>query len=382
MIMPCKKPRAKRLALLALCLAIPCGAATGESDWRIEQADLGGGGKFSSLQIDANGNVHVAYFDEANGLLKYAVRDYRLHKWFTTTLDKSGGFCSLVLDSKQRPHISYQQGTGKLAYIYWNGTAWVKQPLDIKAKDISFYTSIALDANDNPRIAFYEYWGTGEDYELHLRNIRWTGDHWEVGTIDPTPGSGKFNSIAAGSSGQPQIAYANVKSENQSLRYAIWNGASWVVSVLEGVGSPHPVCSVRLALDKKEEPHIVYTDQTTNTIKYAAVKNGKWEIQIVDRIVEYAWPDRNGIALTAEGVPYISYYDAGAGRLKVAHPSGGRWVAETVDGDFAGYTSSLQIANGYLWMTYADGMGQTLRFAYRKLVTHGDSEARAALPIR
>ena len=92
-------------------------------------------------------------------------------------------------------------------------------------------------------------------------------------------------------------------------------------------------------------------------MKYVTRQKGKWEFQTVDSIVEQAYPDRNGIALDGQGNPYVSYYDAGAGVLKVAHRENGRWVAEIIDQGFAGYTSSIQIANDTIFLTYGDENG-------------------------
>jgi hypothetical protein len=362
-----KTARARWAALFVLALAI-CGTDhLSAAEWRIESVDPGGGGKFSSLKIDHAGNAHVAYYDEATHELKYGFRDRKLNKWFTTRLDITSGFCSLALDSKDRPHISYLVGNGKLSYIHWDDKSWVKETLAISAKVIDFYTSIALDTNNNPRISFYQYWGMGEDYDLHLRNIAWTGNRWEVQTIDSTPGSGKFNSLGIGSTGFPQVAYANVRDENASLRYAAWNGKTWLLTVLEGMTVRRPVQGVAMAIDKQGEPRIVYSDLTTSQIKYAASDKGKWSIQVVDTLVGAAYPDRNGIALDEEGHPYLTYFDAGSGVLKLAYQIGGRWATEMVDQNSNGFTSSVQIHDGNIWISYGDGSGATLHFAYRKL---------------
>lgn len=337
------------------------------ADWHREVVDTSGG-KYSSLQIDRHGNAHVVYLDDSQNLLKYSFWDHKLDKWFTTTLDSSAGFCSMILDSQQRPHVSYiQYGNAKIGYAYWDGSSWQKQTIQIKARDISFYTSITLDADDRPSISFYEYWGTGEDYLLHLRNVTWNGKFWEVRTVDSTPGSGKFNSITTDSTGNRRIAYANVKSENAGLRYARWNGQSWDVEVLEGSGSEYSIFSVAIALDKNDNPHITYADVRNRLIKYATRRDGKWKIQVADSVAQVAYPDRNGIAVDDDGHPYISYYDAGLGVLKLAHLNGQKWVTEVVDENLAGFTSSLQITNGTVWLTYADENSAGLKFAYRPL---------------
>src|SRR5437868_6210129 len=209
----------ERIAILLFAGSLA--AAVKPAEWRQELIDPTANGRFSSLRIDANGNAHIAYWDGMRNQLKYSFWDHDLQKWFTQALDASGGYLSLALDSKGHPHISYMNySTPTLKYAYWDGSSWKKQTVHVNAKDISFYSSIALDRKDNPRISFYAYWGTGDNYLLHLRNVSWNGQYWEAATVDSTPGSGKMNSIATDLAGIPHIAYANVTSENASLRYA------------------------------------------------------------------------------------------------------------------------------------------------------------------
>jgi hypothetical protein len=90
-------------------------------------------------------------------------------------------------------------------------------------------------------------------------------------------------------------------------------------------------------------------------------------VQAVDSVGVVAYPDRNGIALDEHGTPYISYYDGKNGVLKVAYQKEQRWVSEVVDDGFAGFTNSLQIHGGTIWLTYSGGPGGGLRFARRPL---------------
>jgi hypothetical protein len=338
--------------------------------WRQEVVDADGGGNFSSLRMDSYGNAHVSYSDDSQNLLKYSFWDHTLDKWFTTILDKrSSGFCSLTLDSKQRPHISYlEYVTGRLKYIHWDGATWKEEAIRLSTRSVEYYTSITLDRDDHPIISFYEVVGASSpDYVLHLRNVRWNGELWQASTIDWTPGSGKFNSIATDSAGRFHVAYANVKAENASLRYARWNGKSWEVEVLEGAETAYPVYSVSTVLDKDDIPHIASTDVANRLVKYATRRGGKWQFQVVDSLSRVGYPDRNGIVLDGNGNPYVSYYDAGAGILKVAHRERDKWISEVVDKDFAGLNSSIQIVNGEIFVTYYDSMNHSLKCARRLL---------------
>ena len=340
-------------------------AVTHAAEWHVETVPDTTGGRFSSLKLDRYGNAHVVHQEGAEKMLRYSFWDRKLNKWFSTNLERASGYCTLTLDSKQRPHISYPGATG-VVHTYWDGEQWQKRFVDAHSRQVDYYTSIALDLKDNPSISFYEEVGASGTIG-HLRILSWNGTYWSLKTVDADTGSGKFNSMNSNSKGYPEIAYANVEygNLNVSLRYARWNGQRWETEILERTGTSK--WSVSMVLDANDVPHIAYTEVSQHLVKYVTRKNGKWEFQTVDSIASHAYPDRNGIALDAEGNPYISYYDAGAGVLKVAHRVAGRWVAEVVDQDFAGYTSSIQIGNDTIYLTYGDENGQWLRFARRPI---------------
>jgi hypothetical protein len=365
------------LGIVLLLLAASCLTALSATEWRIDVVDASGG-QFSSMKFDRYGNAHVSYLDPSENLLRYGFWDHILQKWFTTTIDRSGGFGSLVLDSHQRPQICYHAYGGGLMYARWDGESWQKQKISLAAREVGFYTSIALDQNDHPIISFYEIIDAENSLLARLRCVTWNGKFWALTTVDSTRGTGKFNSIAVDSKGRPHIAYATVDYANASLRYADWNGESWKTEILEGAGEPGTSCwSISMVLDKDDNPHITYTNVLQLLVKYATKKNGHWKIEAVDSLAKEGYPDRNGIVLDDQGNPYMSYYDAGAGLLKLAHRQAQKWATEVVDRYFAGFQSSLQIDHGELWVTFADDTGRMLKFARRRLEgTDGPSRAK------
>ena len=251
----------------------------------------------------------------------------------------------------------------------------------IRAGAIGYFTSIALDQKDNPVLTYYDYEDAEKNNVLHLGSVFWKGSYWAVAIVDRTCGSGKFNSVAIDSAGRPQIAYANVSYETDSLRYATWDGNTWKREIIEGAAAPFPTYSVSMVLDKKDVPHIVYTDLSHKLIKYATRRNGKWETEVVDSYLAAAdgmgyW-DRNGIVVDSEGNPYVSYFDKGAGLLKISHRVNGRWQREIVDRNMSGMTSSLAIADGMLWVSYAALYEHSFKVASRPL-----EEAAQACAIR
>ena len=363
---------------LVLLLAIPVSSSKG-ADWQLELIDQAAKGFFASLKIDKNGNGHVAYIsDDGYNTVKYGFWDRTLKRWFVMPIGQHGNFSSLALDSKQHPHVSWDDG--KLWYAHWDGDSWKKQTVPINARDIGFYTSIGLDPKDNPALSFYEYEGPpGSELMIRLRAVIWNGNFWELHTADATPGSGKFNALAIDSNGRPNIAYGNVKYESMSLRYASWDGHAWNDEILEGATVPYAAQSVNLAMDQKGNPHITYSNDVFHQVKYATRRNGKWEFEVVDSILRQGFPDRNGIALDSEGNPYISYFDAGGGLLKVAHRTSRGWVSEVVDQNYAGFTSSIQVTDDAIFVVYTADAENALKFAWRSL-DQGDLSVRRTSP--
>jgi hypothetical protein len=367
----CQPLRTIRYAaqMLLPVLTLAAVAAAQEGTWEIGRVDGSVGSSFSSLRIDKFGNAHVSYIEEGTGTLQYSFWDHRLKKWFTTTLEQSGaGFCSLALDSKQHPHISYNR-YDRLIYAHWDGSAWQNQTIQLPSKAVRFYTSIALDSKDNPSIGYYEVLdsiGAAEKDACLMRVVTWTGSVWELTTADHEFATGKFNSIAVDSAGRPHVAYANIWYEAASLRFADWDGTSWHKEILEGPRGTYRQ-AVILILDKQDNPHIAYSDLNNMLVKYGTRVAGKWQMQAVASIRQEAYPDRNGIALDEHGAPYISFFDRGIGVLKVAYRKDQKWLSEVVDTGSAGFTSSIQIHEGTIWLTYSAGPGGGLKFARRPL---------------
>ena len=288
------------------------------------------------------------------------------------TVAQDAAFCSLAVDSNQKPHISYvDRGATKdsrIRYAHWDGTSWQQTIIPVK-DGVAYYTSIALDKNDFPQISFFDNLSPDGSGVLRLRVLSWNGKYWGLRTVDGEPGTGPLNALALDTAGHSHIAYASFAKDHTGLRYAYSDGEKWTTEIVDGMaaGKIRYISSLAIALDKENRPHIAYTDAANQAIKYAVRVDGKWQVQVVARVADSAAADRSGIALDDRGNPYISFYDAGLGALKMAVLKGKEWTIDTVEENSSGFSSSLQLAHDAIWVTYAGEKGGGLKIASKEL---------------
>jgi len=266
-------------------------------------------GGLSSIALDAANNPHICYFDYGSGHFKYAKKtgtswtisiiplpttsSYSYIPWAESSIavDKTTGIAhvslqmlggpyslgywnsglvsavivdnldgnsgwhnAIALDGNGFPNISYEaRGAGNLKYAHWNGSAF---DLETVAPMPNVYwedrlTSLAIDGNNNPHIAYY---GQDGGYKYASKN----GSSWTINSIPLTSGYPSL-SLSLDGTGMPHLALGG--------EYAYWNGSSWSLEIIE-----HNVGRSAIAVDNSGKIHIAYNTETggTGIIKYAS----------------------------------------------------------------------------------------------------------------
>jgi hypothetical protein len=185
----------------------------------------GDAGYSSSLKIDASGHPHVAYISDDPWGLRYAT----LHdgNWTVTKLDELDRMnffsrtytgVSLDLDSRGYPHISYYNQTttdeapNELRYLSWDGSAWNRETVTILSKR-DFSTSLAIDAQDVPHIAYCDVAAKSLNYAT-----RSPSGTWDRQTVVQGTHLLRMPSLALDVAGSPGIVYYD--PTGHSLKFA------------------------------------------------------------------------------------------------------------------------------------------------------------------
>ncbi len=336
--------------------------------WESQPVDRGGIAGFgSSLALDPAGRPAIAYYRQSDSAVWYAKRNGAT--WEVETLNPIGFWrwydLSLAVDADGHPHILYfNPQLSWLDYVRWDGTGWTSHLLD-NAEDFGMYTTLALDGDGHPHMVYQKTYAPGLSHTLFYAN--WTGSAWShhiVGSADDVFG---YQSLALDEAGNPHVIYY----QGSMLRYARWDGSSWVTSAVEGGGDSFAA----LAVDGMGNPHISLS--AADGLKYAHWSGSAWEIQTVDPVKSW----HCSLALDGEGRPHIAYQSADDLDLKYAFWNGSAWEVQTVDstGDVGGFASLALDATGAPHISYFDHTNGGLKCAWlanpllvRKTASPGD----------
>lgn len=280
-------------------------------------------------------------------------------EWYIESVDTGncGFWTSIALDASNNPHISHLCYSGmdyNLKYAYYDGSSWQLETVDTGA--VGAFSSIALDTSGYPHISYLDY-QTNHD----LKYAYFDGSSWQVESVDTAGYVGSYTSIDLDTSDNPHISYLDYG--NYDLKYAYFDGSSWQISSVDTVNIGEDCTSI--ALDTSNNPHIAYyEDSPNNDLKYAYYDGSSWQIESVDTVGNVG--TFASIALDSSDMPHISYYDDTNDGLKYAYYDGSSWQLESIDTtDDVGWFTSIAIdTSDNAHISYYDRTNLHLKYAY------------------
>lgn len=297
------------------------------TSWAVRAVDGGGGvnvGTHSSLAYRSDGRPYVSYFDWTNSRVRYAW--YEDAPSFQTVWDSrytvdsahNASGTSLAIDADGNLNIAYINAEGNLSLARPNDSSWSDATIDSPSGSTFplLYPSLALNEIGSPSIAYCDI-NDGLKYaSFRLRPGIPPTFAWQATTIDDAPLSA--TSLAIGPDGHPAIAY-HVNESDGRLRFARFDGTRWIKTTIEREGDVGRHCS--LAFGPDGHPAISYADNTLGALKFARFNGTDWSILIIDDSdsVGRDVGQYTSLAFGPDGHPAISYYDETNGDLKFAY---------------------------------------------------------------
>ncbi len=348
------------------------------ANWTIQTIDPSGGG--GTLMLDSKDRPHVVY--TADNSLKYAVLNG--NSWNIQTIDSSESpiFYSMALDSNGNPHVAYftyhsaqnnvnGSETEDLKYAVWNGSSWNIQTIDRVNVFVDAGTpSIVLDSKNYPHILYdesvvFKYynqytWNNLSFYSTdNIKYASWTGKSWQIQTV--VSNSTENGNLVLNSNQQPSFYYIhesftynpspnyNSFKTTDTPNYVYWNGHNWLSRTIDT--NPFPFGQTFLKLDSSGNPNIYfynenYQNESESSLMDTHLTGSSWNNQNLGGIPlenSQYYPDTENIAdiaFNSQGKISLTY-DGEVGTIRSAPIDGDLTYATIEDTGINPALSSL-----------------------------------------
>lgn len=240
-------------------------ATNASGEWQTAMVDASWScGWRNGIGVDADGNVHILYngnydyyTDEA---LKYATNASGEWKVYVVEMSTLGYRPSMTMDLDGTAHIASGHYLRELVYITGLPGSWQSFTIDSRTPG---HTDIVVDSKGKVHISYDHH------YELvsSLRYATNSSGEWRTEIVCECKAEG--TSIAMDEGKKVHIVFVTFDN-SWGLKYATNASGSWRFCAIEpDIGSPQP----SLALDQKENLHLIYVDRAAHNLKYATTAN-------------------------------------------------------------------------------------------------------------
>ena len=349
---------------VAVAVAVLWSAPTGRAANVIVTVDTTG--EFTSLALDSSGNPVVSYYDPiADDLRVLHCSNPNCSSGNSVTLPDTAGnvgqHTSLVLDASGNPVVSYYDVTnGDLKLMHCNDPNCAGSDESIISVDtavrVGLWTSLVLDGSGNPVVSYLAS-HTSDLKVMHCNDPNCAGGDESI--TSPDPAALGHTSLALDSGGNPVVSYLGVGLKLLHCGNPNCSPGNVITSPdTEGGFGAH----TSLALDGSGNPVVSYTNQFDSALKLLHCNDPSCagddeSITAPDTVGIGSW---NSLVLDGSGNPVVSYWDLGSGDLKVLHCNdpncvlgGDSITSPDTAGNVGAYTSLALDGSGYPVVSYA-----------------------------
>jgi hypothetical protein len=257
-------------------------AAENGGAWQWETVDEAGVvGLWASVAFDRFGRPGISYQDLGNGIdyTDFHWRDLKFAHlttdgWESETVEPDGGgyYTQLVFDEEGQPAIAYcgnlDGDSQPVKFARRGDEGWEFHTVDAVGKCAEGSLSIRRRPADGFGIAFYDDRNQDLKYAANFSGV------WHLETVESHNQVGKYCSLAYGPDGQPVISYyycgRTTDSDCQGggdLRVARKTNEGWIVENVDTAGNTGLFTS--LEITPEGETCVAYHDKTLGALKIA-----------------------------------------------------------------------------------------------------------------
>jgi hypothetical protein len=202
-------------------------SSDGGNSWTATQVDNAADcGKYASITGDGVTNLYVAYYDDTNDDLKYALWNGSV--WAASAVDQTAG-----RDVGQYAKIA-RDGAGYLNILYHDATGY---DLKLARYTVSWATSTVLSTGDvGSHIGFYldggnynvVYYNDSQFRAEFIQSIDGAGAVWSTPVVIDDSGVGQ-NASLAGSGITLWMSYYDAVNADLKAARSVDSGVSWTI---------------------------------------------------------------------------------------------------------------------------------------------------------
>ncbi len=250
----------------------------------------------SSIAVDSDGNVHVAWSDNTNYTncgtdadIFYKFWNATSKSWNATEVvstesTEDSEMPSLAVDGKGNVHIVWYDLTDyadsgseeDIFYKFWNATSksWnVTEVVSTESNGYSLYPSLTVDETGNVHVAWLDntnYTNCGTDADIFYKFWNTTSKSWnatEVVSTESTLAS-RYPTIAISTSGDVHIAWEDMTNyefcgTDKDVFYKHWNATSenWSITEVVSTYTHTPSETPTIDIDALGTVHVAWSDR-------------------------------------------------------------------------------------------------------------------------
>jgi hypothetical protein len=293
-----------------------------------------GSGGPNDIAYDSAGRLHVAFYDRADKVLKYAVQETSGLWSIIETIDNShmaGEYISLALDSTGLPGVAYYDGNnGDLKYAKYTNGSWEKVTID-SVQNVGMYPSLVFSRGNGPIISYYHR--TKMDLRMAVSQV----GGFSITTVDSAGDVGRWTSMVMdpNRTDASKMAIAYEDTSNGDTKYAMQGStAAFAIAVVDNMINAGGYNSLAF-LDsgvvgtKRYRASISYYDAGDTALRYAYHDgNVTWASQRI------AFTGNQGLytqlVYDNDGRANIFYFDRSLLKAKRAKKVGASWQGTTL----------------------------------------------------